>query len=133
MVARFNLNVDQSIQMDGTMKVVWYPSREGEWVRYADYADRIAELEATIKRKENEMNKPLSIADTVESEGSMSRTLCLAHRVAMELAAATTASEFKKVLQTFEVEPLDCLHALLGSYLEDRSRVKAGSIIDEPF
>ena len=94
---------------------------------------RIAELEATIKRKENEMNKPLSIADTVESEGSMSRTLCLAHRVAMELAAATTASEFKKVLQTFEIEPLDCLHALLGSYLEDRSRVKAGSIIDEPF
>ena len=52
MVARFNLNVDQSIQMDGTMKVVWYPSREGEWVRYTDYADRIAELEATIKRVE---------------------------------------------------------------------------------
>ena len=49
MVARFNLNVDQSIQMDGTMKVVWYPSREGEWVRYTDYADRIAELEDTIK------------------------------------------------------------------------------------
>ena len=98
-----------------------------------EQADRIAELEATIKRKENEMNKPLSIADTVESEGSMSRTLWLAHRVAMELAAATTASEFKKVLQTFEVEPLDCLHALLGSYLEDRSRVKAESIIDEPF
>ena len=52
MVARFNLNVDQSIQMDGTMKVVWYPSREGEWVRYTDYADRIAELEATIKKVE---------------------------------------------------------------------------------
>ena len=50
MVARFNLNVDQSIQMDGTMKVVWYPSREGEWVRYADYADRIAELEAGSDR-----------------------------------------------------------------------------------
>jgi len=48
MVARFNLNVDQSIQMDGTMKVVWYPSREGEWVRYTDYADRIAELEAKL-------------------------------------------------------------------------------------
>jgi len=46
MVARFNLNVDQSIQMDGTMKVVWYPSREGEWIRYTDYADRIEQLEA---------------------------------------------------------------------------------------
>ena len=78
------------------------------------------------------MNKPLSIADTVESEGSMSRTLWLAHRVAMELAAATTASEFKKVLQTFEVEPLDCLHALIGSYLEDRSRTLR-AIPDEPF
>jgi len=50
MVARFNLNVDQSIQMDGTMKVVWYPSREGEWVRYTDYADRIAELKAELAK-----------------------------------------------------------------------------------
>ena len=49
MVVRFNINVDQNIQMDGTIKVVWYPSREGEWVRYTDYADRIAELEERLK------------------------------------------------------------------------------------
>ena len=52
MVVRFNINVDQSIQMDGTIKVVWYPSREGEWVRYTDYADRIEQLEAKLARSD---------------------------------------------------------------------------------
>ena len=37
----------------------------------------VKNLEVTIKRKENEMNKPLSIADTVESEGSAAHTLWL--------------------------------------------------------
>jgi len=48
MVVRFNLNVDQSMQMDGTMKVVWYPSKSGEWVRYTDCADRIEQLQAEL-------------------------------------------------------------------------------------
>jgi len=52
MVVRFNINVDQSIQMDGTIKVVWYPSKSGEWVRYTDHVARIAELEAKLARSD---------------------------------------------------------------------------------
>ena len=63
MVARFNLNVDQSIQMDGTMKVVWYPSREGEWVRYTDYADRIEELKEKLHQRGQVIAAHISIDD----------------------------------------------------------------------
>lgn len=45
MTVRFNITVDQAALMDGWVKVQWYPSKDGEWVRYTDYA----ELEKSVE------------------------------------------------------------------------------------
>ena len=74
----------------------------------------------------------MSNRDLIDAINEDSRTMTLAHRAATEIAGCNTQLEFKHVLQTFEIEPLDCLHALIGSYLEDRSRTLR-VIPDEPF
>lgn len=49
-------------------------------------------------------------------------SVTIAHQAAQALAEAKTEPEFLTVLETFEIEPLDALHAFLGSYIEDRLR-----------
>ena len=49
-------------------------------------------------------------------------TTTIAHEAAIAIAATKTEREFKNVLETFEIEPLDALYSYIGSYIEDRAR-----------
>jgi len=71
--------------------------------------------------------------DRRQEEAEISRAAWLAKQAADQIAATTNQKEFFAALQTIEFEPLDCLHSLIGSYLEDRSRASAESITDLPF
>jgi len=57
-----------------------------------------------------------------ELNASNVRNLTLAHQAACAIADVTNQREFEALLQTFEIEPLDCLQSLIGSYIEDRTR-----------
>ena len=44
MIPRFNISIDQNLANEPRVK--WYPSNEGEWVRYSHVADLQAKLDA---------------------------------------------------------------------------------------
>lgn len=68
-------------------------------------------------------------------EAERSRSCWLAKQAADALSEAVDMAAFERVLEEFELEPLDHLYSILGFYIEDRTRRQNGALdlSDNPF